>query len=64
MNDDRIADIFIAIAIVLVIILKFCGVITCSWLVLLSPIIVLLAIGTILALIFLIAALFYIYHNK
>ena len=48
--EDRVADIIIILAIAAVIILKICGIITLSWLWLLSPIWVSFGIGCIGAL--------------
>ena len=53
--EDKIAEIFIIIAIIAVIALKITGVITLSWFWLLCPIWGLFSLGCVLAVIFLIA---------
>ena len=62
--EDKIIDVLFIIGIFSVFILKLAGVITCSWLVLLSPIIILLALGIILAIGLSIMYLIYIYIIK
>ena len=47
--EDRIIDIIIILLFIGVIVLKLTGVITCSWLTLFTPILILLGIGLILA---------------
>lgn len=54
MNEDRIVDIFLVVAVISVIILKITNVITISWLWLLAPIWIPFSIGIVLAIILLI----------
>jgi len=47
-RDDKFLDIFLLLCIVTVILLKLTGVITVSWLVLFSPILIIFLLGAIL----------------
>lgn len=49
MNEDRIVDIFLVVAIIAVIVLKITNVITISWLWLLAPIWIPFGIGCVFA---------------
>ena len=54
MNDDRIIDTVIIGIIVVILTLKIVGVLTISWWLLLSPVLIALGIGIIIAIIFVI----------
>lgn len=54
MNDDRFIDIIIIGIIMTILTLKITGILTISWLVLLSPVLIALGIGIIIAIIFVI----------
>ena len=64
MNEDRIYDGIIILGILTVIILKITNVITISWFWLLSPLWLLLGIGTILAILVTILCLIHIKRRK
>ena len=51
---DRIADIIICLAVITIIVLKICGIITISWLWLLAPLWIPFGIGIVMAIIFII----------
>ena len=57
MNEDRIVDVFLVCAFIAVIVLKCTGVITLSWLWLLSPIWIALGFGLLIAIVMLIVIL-------
>lgn len=61
-GEDKIVDILCIVAIISVIILKITGVITVSWLWLLSPIWISLSAGIIITLVILIA--YFIYNKR
>lgn len=61
---DRLAEIFVGLAIVAVIVLKLTNVLTISWLWILSPIWIPLALGFVLALIILFLAIITPYDTK
>ena len=66
--SDKVVDIVLLIAVIVVVILKLCNVIKISWLWLLSPIWVCLIVGTavmfILLIVYLITAIFIDKENK
>ena len=63
-NTDRVADIFIILVFCTIIGLKITGVITISWFLLFSPIIILLGLGILLAIGLTIACLLTTLDNK
>ena len=64
MNEDRIADIFIIGAIITVFVLKLTGTITISWLLLLSPLLVLFGLGCLISIILAVMFIYSMCTNK
>lgn len=64
MNEDKIAEIFIILIIIAVIVLKITNVITLSWLALLSPVLLALGFGIILAIMLTISILINVWRKR